>query len=170
MRDVLRELPARLAPTASGIRPEIPADAFYEIALSNYASRRDRRRTPSRSQRARAYQRAYVAVCERVAQRRRVPLQELLADIAPRARARNPYARMTGDGLTHAAQRLATSRKQLAAVETYHLIEAFADSQDRREASAAAHASRAMLAGERRIVKRIHEELERLSIEYREGL
>ncbi len=170
MRDVLRELPARLAPAASDVRPEIPAAAFYEIARSNYASRRDRKLTPHRIQQARAYQRAYLALCARIAQRRHVPLPEILAELAPRARARNPYARMTGDGLTHAAQRLATSKSRLAAVETYHLIEAFADSQDRREENTPTRAGRAAIAGERPLVRRIHDELERLAIEYREGL
>ncbi|MEZ4334543.1 MAG: hypothetical protein R3F35_22540 [Myxococcota bacterium] len=170
MRDVLRELPARLAPSASGVRPEIPADAFYEIALSNYASRRDRRVTPSRAQQARAYQRAYVAVCERVAQRRRVSVADVLADLVPRARVRNPYARMTGDGLTHAAHRIATSRRRLAAEETYRLIEAFADTQDRNEKDRARRTPRVAMAGERPLVRRIHEELERLALEYREGL
>lgn len=170
MRDVLRELPARLAPAASGVRPEIPAEAFYEIALSNYASRRDRRMTPHRRAEARAYQRAYVALCERVAARRRVALSDVLAEIAPRAHVRNPFARMTGDGLTHAAERLATSKRHLAAEETYHLIEAFADSQDRREAGAPLRSARAAIARERRLVRRIHEDLERLAIEYRESL
>lgn len=170
MRDVLRELPARLAPAAAGVRPEIPAEAFYEIALSNYASRRDRRTTPARRQRARAYQRAYLAVCEKVAHRRHVPVGEVLAEIAPRARIRNPYARMTGDGLTHAAQRLATRRRNLAAVETYHLIEAFADSQDRRENGSARGSARISIAAERRLVRKLHDELEQLALEYRESL
>ena len=170
MRDVLHELPARLAPAASGVRPEIPAAAFYEIALSNYASRRDRQLTPRRRQQALAYQRAYVALCERVAGRRRVPLAEILAELVPRARARNPYARMTGDGLTHAAHHLATSKSRLAAEETYHLIEAFADSQDRHEANAPPRAARTAISHERRLVRRIHDELERLAIEYRESL
>lgn len=170
MRDVLRELPARLAPAASGVRPEIPADAFYAIALSNYASRSDRRLTPHRRQQARAYQRAYVALCERLALRRRVPLAEILAEIASRARIRNPYARMTGDGLTHAAQRLASSKRHLAAEETYHLIEAFADTQDRREEKASPGSARTAIAQERRLVRRIHDDLERLAIEYRESL
>jgi len=170
MRDVLRELPARLAPAAPGSRPEIPAEAFYEIALSNYASRRDRRTTPSRRQRARAYQRAYLAVCDRVAARRRVPLSEILADLAPRARARNPYARMTGDGLTHAAHRLSVSKSHLAAEETCHLIDAFADSQDRQESDAPARPGRTPIGEARPLVRRIHQDLERLSIEYRESL
>ncbi|MBK7950086.1 MAG: hypothetical protein IPK00_15345 [Deltaproteobacteria bacterium] len=170
MRDVLRELPARLAPAAVGVKPEIPAETFYEIALSNYASRRDRRMSPTRRQQARAYQRAYLAVCERVAQRRHVPLTDVLADLAPRARLRNPYARMTGDGLTHAAKRLATSRRRLAPEETYRLIEAFADSQDRREEARTHAAARTSIAAARKLVRRIHEDLEQLSLEYRESL
>lgn len=170
MRDVLRELPARLAPAAAGVRPEIPAEAFYEIALSNYASRRDRKTTPTRSSLARAYQRAYVALCERVAHHRHVALTEVLADLAPRARLRNPYARMTGDGLTHAAHRLATCHRHLAAHETYRLVEAFADSQDRRERSGASSPARAAVANGRKLVRRVHEDIEKLALEYRESL
>ncbi len=107
---------------------------------------------------------------ERLALRRRLPLAEILAEIASRARIRNPYARMTGDGLTHAAQRLASSKRHLAAEETYHLIEAFADNQDRREAKDSQGSSRTAIAQERRLVRRIHDDLERLAIEYRESL
>lgn len=94
----------------------------------------------------------------------------MIADLVPRARIRNPYARMTGDGLTHAAHRIATSRRRLAAEETWRLIEAFADTQDRGEDERARRSLRAVLASERPLVRRIHEELERLSLEYREGL
>lgn len=166
MRDVLRELPGRLRTVSESDGDRLDPDDFYAIALSDYASRKDRATSPYRRRLAFAYQRAYLDLIETVASQRGCSLQEVLAAIAPAAHARNPYARMTGDGLSHATRRLASSQSRLAPEETYRLIQAFADSQQ-REASDASAAGDPMT-DERPLVRRIHRDLQRLTNDYRE--
>jgi uncharacterized protein YdiU (UPF0061 family) len=170
MRDVLRELPQRLIDLSRDGTAELPPDAFYEIALSDYASRKDRKLTPYRRRLARNYQRAFVELCVWAASRRRCSLESILAELAPRAAARNPYARMTGDGLTHATRRLTTNRGRLAPEETYRLIRAFADSQGREGPDSPINTDEDAMICERPLVRRIHRDLQRLASDYRESL
>jgi uncharacterized protein YdiU (UPF0061 family) len=170
MRDVLRELPQRLIDfSPDGATPLLP-NAFYEIALSDYASRKDRQLTAYRRRLARNYQAAYIELCDWTAQRRRRSRESVLAELAPRALARNPYGRMTGDGLTHATRRLTTNRGRLAPEETYRLIMAFAESQEREAPCARSQAHEEAMACERPLVRRIHRDLQRLASDYRESL
>ena len=99
------------------------------MAISDYASRKDRRLTPYRRRLASAYQRAFLDLCRWSARKRELSPREVLEAIAPAAAQRNPRARMTGDGLTHATRRLTTNRGRLAPEETYRLVQAFVDSQ-----------------------------------------
>lgn len=170
MRDVLRELPQRLIDLSGDGTAPLPPDAFYKIALSNYASRRDRQLTPYRRRLARNYQQAFLELCDWAAKRRRRSLESVLAELAPRAAARNPYARMTGDGLTHATRRLTSNRGRLAPEETYRLIQAFANSQQREAPSSNSRADEDAMALERPLVRRIHRDLQRLANDYRESL
>ncbi len=177
MRDVLRELPGRLLErTEKTTTARLTPEEFYGIALSNFASRTDRKCSPYRRRIAARYQKAYLRLCDRIARRSRCARIDLLEAIAERAALRNPWARMTGDGLTHATRRITTSRKRLAAEETYQLIRAFAASQDRTrspEQEGAPDDSRSALeaiATGRPLVRRIHRDLQRLAHEYREGL
>lgn len=171
LRDVLRELPAELLATATEEEranpPPLPAERFYSIALSDYASRRDRRLTPYRRRLAREYQRAYLALLDVVARQRRPRrrLRDVLASIAAAAAAHNPVARMTGDGLTHATHILAEHRGRLAPEETFRLIQAFADFQQ-HEGSPRGPG----IESERPLVRRIHAALVELAHRYRESL
>jgi uncharacterized protein YdiU (UPF0061 family) len=172
MRDVLRELPRRMIDISpDGNTPLLP-DAFYEIALSDYASRKDRLLTPYRRRLARDYQKAYIELCDWSAKRRRRSRESVLAEIAPRAIARNAYGRMTGDGLTHATRRLTTNRGRLAPEETYRLIMAFAKSQQREDPSSPSNEDEdeEAMSCERPLVRRIHRDLQRLASDYRESL
>ncbi|MAG34581.1 MAG: hypothetical protein CL908_27245 [Deltaproteobacteria bacterium] len=125
MRDVLRELPDRLRACSTDASGRLDPEDFYKIALSDYASPKDRTSSPYRRRLAFAYQRAYLDLIGTIARRRQSTPDEVLREIAPCAIARNPYARMTGDGLAHAARRLSHSCRRLAAEETYRLIQAF---------------------------------------------
>jgi hypothetical protein len=187
MRDVLRELPARLLEQSSeagagrdggattrrddGVPARLDADTFYAIALSDYASRKDRRLTPYRRRLANDYQRAYLDVVRWLDGRGHGSVAALLAGIAPRAEARNPYARMTGDGLTHATTRLARASRRLAPEECARLVRAFAESQrqDLGPETAAATAE-ATVAAERPAVRRLHRAIQRFVTDYRESL
>jgi len=170
MRDVLRELPRRLIELSPDGSEPLPPDLFYEIALSDYASRKDRQSTPYRRRLARKYQHAFLELCGWAARRRRHSLASQLEELAPRATRRNPYARMTGDGLTHATRRLTSNRGRLAPEEMYRLIMAFADSQQREVSSPDSRAAEGAMARERPLVRRIHRDLQRLSSDYRESL
>ena len=166
MRDVLRELPAKLLAQASPGSERLSPEDFYRIALSNYASRADRAASPYRRRIALDYQRHYLQAIAWLAQRRRGRPETALASIRAAAEARNPHARMTGDGLTHATRRLTSNRKRLAPEEAYRLVQAFADFQEREPADRPP----SPLDDERPLVRRIHRDLLALAEEYREGL
>jgi hypothetical protein len=174
MRDVLRELPRRLLDRLDRRDLRLAPRKFYAIALSDYASRADADATPYRDRLARDYQRAYLELLRLATRRRQGSLREVLEDLAPRAEARNPYARMTGDGLSHAARRLARSRRQLEPEEIYRIITRFADSQE-LEPRPARGGRRgldrdACRDDERPAVRRIHRDLLKLARDYRESL
>ena len=171
MRDMLRELPSRfLGSTRESVVARLSPKDFYAIALSDYASRKDKALTPYRRRLAASYQRAYLDLMSWVGQRQRSSLRSVLEEIGPRATQRNPYARMTGDGLTHATRRLTTNRRRLAPEETYRLIQAFADSQQRDEKPGAPPNHIDAMASERSLVQRIHRSMQALARDYRESL
>ncbi|MBJ19843.1 MAG: hypothetical protein GY910_16555 [bacterium] len=167
MRDILRELPERLRVSAAQGSPRLPADHFYEIALSAIASKKDRRLNAYRQRLALTYQRHYLQLVDAVASRGGRSRETVLQDLSTRSVLRNPYARMTGDGLTHATRRLTTILRRLAPEETFGLVRAFADSQQREGASIS---SSEAMAGERPFVRRIHRDLMALARDYRESL
>jgi len=169
MRDVLRELPSRLLENATQNRDRIAVEELLEIALSDYASRKDRVATPYRRRAASLYQRSYLEFMDWIARHRGCDRASLLAEIAPKAASRNPYARMTGDGLTHATRRIASSRRRLAAEETYRLVQAFARSQN-LSIEADSDADNDPMAEERPLVQRIYRDLQRLAVDHRESL
>lgn len=164
MRDVLRELPARLLERTEEADPRLSPEAFYDIALSDYASRADRRLSAPRRRVARAYQQAYLDLVDTLAARRRRSRRTTLAHLAPGARDRNPYARMTGDGLTHATRRLSINRGRLRPEESHRLIQAFADTQQRDDAP------RPDLCDARPLVRRILRDLLAITRDFRESL
>jgi uncharacterized protein YdiU (UPF0061 family) len=172
MRDVIRELPQRLLEALDVGRRRIALDDFLDIALSDYASRKDRRATPYRRREASLYQRAYLELMETIAGNEERDLEALLSRIAPLAAARNPYARMTGDGLTHATQRLAAQRSRLTPEETYRLIEAFVDSQDLGARAAVIGTAPEIdaMADARPLVQRLHDAIQQVSLDFRESL
>jgi uncharacterized protein YdiU (UPF0061 family) len=164
MRDVLRELPDALAARRGDADPRLSADEFYAIALSDYASRADRRSTDHRRRLARQYQQAYLDLVDVIAKRKRRLRQRTLERLAPRARERNPVPRMTGDGLTHATRRLSVNRRRLKPEESHRLVQAFADFQERDDGL------QADLAGERPLVQRLLRDLIALTHDFRESL
>ncbi|MCR9097990.1 MAG: protein adenylyltransferase SelO family protein [bacterium] len=164
MRDVLRELPALLLARESEDDPRVSPRAFYDLALSDYASRTDRRLTDHRRRVARDYQRAYLDLIDALARRQRRSRRSTLAGLAPAARDRNPYARMTGDGLTHATRRLSRNRRRLRPEESHRLIQAFADFQQRDDPPTPD------LSNERPLVQRILRDLLAITRDFRESL
>ncbi len=170
MRDILRELPERLLTNSADATTRLAPEDFYQIAISHYASRKDKEITAYRRRLAFAYQRTYVDLVVWLAERRKRSPRSILKSIAPRAKSRNPYARMTGDGLAHATRRLTTNRGRLEPEETYRLIQAFADSQQREPDPDGEISHLARMNGERSLVRRIHQSMQELARDYRESL
>lgn len=125
-RDLLRELPARLLERTEGAAP----DEILSVALSRYASRRDRRATPGRLRRARELGSTHRALLEAAARHAGCSLPVLLSRVAARAALINRAERITGDGIDFATARLMRSRHHLAPRDFHELVERFADQQD----------------------------------------
>jgi hypothetical protein len=169
VRDILRELPQRLLEAMDQGADRLTAEAFLDIAVSNFASPSDRRSTPHRRREAYLYQRAYLELVGLAARTEERDTASELAAIAPRAAARNPFARMTGDGLTHATRRIAAKRSELRPEEIDRLIKAFVVSQDSSCVMPPADAPDPT-AGDRPLVQRLHEVLRRVTVDFRESL
>jgi len=111
VRDLLRELPRRLQ---DDWRP-LEGREFLEIALSNYASRRDRVPTRYRLARAREFQRLYMTLVARASRRTDGRRDALLARLIERAATLNRAERITGDSISWAARILLRYRHRIPA-------------------------------------------------------
>ncbi len=109
VRDVLRELPARLQSAWQPIDPR----EFLAIALSRYASRKDRVPTAYRRARAREVQRLYMTLVARAARRTGRRRADVLRTVAARSATINRAARITGDSISWAAQLLVRHRHRV---------------------------------------------------------
>jgi len=158
-RDLLRELPRIYAHEP---RP-VPAATVLDLAASSYASRADRRETPTRRRHARDIQTAYLALARRAARLTGRPMRRVLADLAQRSATINAYARITGDAVAHAAARLARSRKSLGPDGLYEVIDRFARRQTKTVGAVSDPPSRPD-------AKRVFDELFALAISTRDGL
>jgi uncharacterized protein YdiU (UPF0061 family) len=126
-RDLLRELPSRLLE-----RDEpVPPAEFMELALSTYATRRDRRLMPYHKRMAFRFQRDYMALVEKAARWSGRTVPELLTEIAQRSARINRFDRITGDSSAYAAQRLVRARRRLSPDAFHEVIRRFLDHQDR---------------------------------------
>ena len=158
-RDLIRELSLIYARDARPVSPE----SILELAVSSYATRADRRPTPTKLRRAREFQSAYLALARRAARITNRPMRTVLAECATRSSTINAYARITGDAVAHAATRLAKARKVLGPDGVFAVVDRFA----RR------HARVAGAGGEpprRTEAKRVFDELLALSVQTRDGL
>ncbi len=176
MSDVLRELPIRYAACLDGAVPEPSRDSwmlapreFLDLALSDYASARDRELTDHRARMAREFQRAYVDLVDAVARHFGESRRAIMRHLAHRAPILNPLARITGDAVDHAAGQLLGRRPRLSPESIHRLIQAFVDDQDqdpqRFEARGRADTRRLSIAE-----KRVLQNMRRIAREFREGL
>jgi hypothetical protein len=125
-RDLLRELPLRLLQGQAGAAPH----QILSIALSRYASRRDRRVTEQRRRRARELGLAYLALVNATVRHAGCDVPELLSQIATRSALINRAERITGDGIDYATARLMRSRHSLEQQEFQQLVMRFVEHQD----------------------------------------
>jgi hypothetical protein len=126
-RDLLRELPVRLLERGD----PVPARELLDIALSSYASARDRRMTSYRARQAGRLQRAYLELVHAEARRTSRPVPRVLGDLAQRSAIINRYDRITGDGILHAASTLYAERARLDCDGIYEVVRRLADDQTR---------------------------------------
>jgi uncharacterized protein YdiU (UPF0061 family) len=124
-RDLLRELPARAL--ATGTRPD-PREVLG-LAASTYASRRDRRPTPTKLRHARELERLHFQLIRAAASLCAMPFGRVLEDVSSRSAVLNRYARITGDAATYAVDRLLRDRRRLSADEVYRIIHRFVHAQ-----------------------------------------
>jgi hypothetical protein len=158
-RDLMRELSALYARDPRPVSP----DTILELAASSYASRADRRVTPVKRRHAHEFQSAYLALVRRAARLTGRRTRSVLADAAARSAAINAYARITGDAVAHAAQRLAKARKALGPDGVFAVVDRFAR-RHARAADAACDPPR------RTDAKRVFDALFALAVETRDGL
>ncbi len=121
MRDVLRELPRCLR---ERFTPLAPRD-LLAIALSSYASAKDRRRSASRARAALELQGLYMVLISRAARRLGSTRDRVLATVDKRSATINRLARVTGDSVTLAAERLLRHRRKLSAAEFQDAMKLF---------------------------------------------
>lgn len=124
-RDVLRELPQRL------LRTRAPMDGreFLKLALSSYASARDRRATRARLAHAHAFQVLYLRLVERAARRTGRPVQSVLQSCAERSAVINRFARITGDSVAWVVRTLIRRRRSMTPERFMETIRDFVGAQ-----------------------------------------
>ena len=120
-RDLLRELPARSLATGNRATPR----EVLDLAASTYASRTDRRPTPSKLRHARELERLHFQLLRAAATLAATPLERVLEEVAERSSVINRYARITGDAATYAVGRLARKRALPRPDEVYRVIHSF---------------------------------------------
>jgi len=176
LSDVLRELPIRYAAcfdstSATPSRDELILEprAFLDLALSDYASARDRELTDHRARMTREFQRAYLDLVDAVAQCVGESRRRTIERIAARTPILNPYDRITGDAVDHAAGKLLARRPRLSPESIHRLIQAFVDDQDQdpERCLTRAKSEGPRLSAEERSVLR---GMRRIAREFREGL
>jgi uncharacterized protein YdiU (UPF0061 family) len=124
-RDLLRELSLR---RLAGTAPPTPREVLA-LAASTYASRRDRRATPSKLGHARRLERLHDRLIRAAARDAKVSRSAVVEEVARRSSVINRYARITGDAATYASHRLTRSRRRLTADEVFAVLHRFAGAQ-----------------------------------------
>lgn len=176
LSDVLRDLPIRYAACFEGASETPSRDAlmlepraFLDLALSDYASSRDRELTEHRARMAREFQRAYLDLVDAVARQTGSSRRRTIEGLAARTPILNPYDRITGDAVDHAAGRLLGRRPRLSPESIHRLIQAFVDDQDQDPERFVARAK----SGEQRlssVERRVLRSMRRIARDFREGL
>jgi hypothetical protein len=172
-RDILRELPLLyLGQLAEGRRADelgIPGEQLMDIALSAYASRRDRKLTPYRARRSRELQHAWLELVSGAAAAAGRSLERQLSELAERSAVINHAARITGDSVDHASDQLIRRRRDLSPDALYRLIQRFTDYQDLDPDRAVARRAKDSQAASP-VEDRLHARLVAITHEYRESL
>jgi len=127
VRDLMRELPARLLESGG----PLAAETIVDLAASAYAGPRDRRITRHRARMARDLQRAYLDLVEAAARERGTSSPRVLVEMARRSASINAFARITGDAVAHAAARIVRDRGRLPPATLHAVVRRFVERQTR---------------------------------------
>lgn len=131
MRDILRELPGRLAEEGQRISEQ----EFVELMRSSYAGPRDTRLYRSRILKIRAFQDSYRAMAGRVAHILGCSPVDVLREVERRSASLNRSDRITGDGVLIAARKLISAYKDMKHKDLYGAFRAFVAAQALRPES-----------------------------------
>jgi uncharacterized protein YdiU (UPF0061 family) len=125
MRDVLRELPRKIAET----QKPFDADEFIEVAKSSYAKSKDLEMTPTRLKHMKEFQNSYIMLIESASSNRHWKFETLLGRVIRRSDVINRYERVTGDAMIHVVDRLLKHQARLGGKDFHQLVYDLIDSQ-----------------------------------------
>ena len=125
VRDILRELPAHYLCHDE----DMPAQQFVTIMQSEYATERDTLLTPARTAKIREFQRLYRSLVAAVASRGGQSPRVVLKTMRERAALIDRYARVTGDAVLYAGERLVKSAKRMDTHAIHAMFRQFVEQQ-----------------------------------------
>jgi uncharacterized protein YdiU (UPF0061 family) len=126
MRDILRELPQLYL-----VRDKkLSTSEFIDIAKSHYALEEDIVPTSYRSKKVHEFQKQYMALIEKGAQMRKLPVKKMLLEVSMRSSVINRYERITGDSVTLIVNKLTQDRIKLGPDVLFSIVQKFRDYQD----------------------------------------
>ena len=119
MRDALRELPRLYQKEPSLIDP----NSFIEIIRSGYAKKKDLSLTSSRVRHISLFQKCYLEMMQKVAKQfHGSRLSKILLEVGMRSSIRNPYDRITGDGVLFVTDQIIKDKKRLSIDEIHQVM------------------------------------------------
>lgn len=128
MRDILRELPQIYL--SRGVGGYLSEAEFLDIIKSSYATKKDLKRSLRRDLKIRSYQKNYVKLINKVAQKFKLPAEKILLDVSMRSSVINKYDRVTGDSITNIVHKIMNRRPKLTAEETALILREFTEYQN----------------------------------------
>jgi len=125
VRDILRELPQKIARTGEDFTPS----QFLDVILSDYAKGSDRELSPTRVRHIREYQKRYRKLLNVASEILGVNEVRLVNGLARRSALINRYDRMTGDAVIHVTGKLLEYARSHTFAEVYAIFMEFVDAQ-----------------------------------------
>jgi uncharacterized protein YdiU (UPF0061 family) len=128
MRDILRELPQIFL--SRGMNGSVSTDEFIDVVKSSYATKADLKRSLRRDLKIKSYQKNYLKLMNKVAQKFKIAPEKVLLDVSMRSSVINKYDRVTGDSITNIVQKVMNKRPKLSAEEIMGILKEFTDYQN----------------------------------------
>jgi len=125
VRDILRELPAHYLCHDE----DMPPQQFVAIMKSEYATERDTLLTPARKAKIKEFQRLYRRLVAAVGSHSEQSPRAVLKTMLGRAALINRYARVTGDAVLYAGERLVKSARHMDSRAVHAMFRQFVEQQ-----------------------------------------